>query len=216
MVRERISNRVFHDTFLIPIPEGDAPLSIDSLYSIPQPVEVDIGCGRGRFLLARARTCPCINFIGIDRSLTRLRKIDRKAVIGSLDNIRLVKCDALQIIAALPGESVNTFYVYFPDPWPKRRHHSRRLISPTFIDLILKALIPQGTIHLCTDHQDYYTTIVGLWRQDIRFVEIPPYLPSEEEKTDFELIFRSQGLKTHRCSFQTRAPNLVDAAEIVH
>jgi len=204
MVRERITNRNFTDVFLISSPEPEALFPLPSLYSVAQPLEVDIGCGRGRFLLARAHKCPHYNFLGIDLSLLRLRKIDRKAVVSNLDNIRLVRGEALQILAALPPESVSTFYVYFPDPWPKRRHHIRRLIAPPFVDAISKTLAPHGKIHLCTDHADYFLAMQRVWRNDQRYSEIAPYIPTPDEETDFCLIFKSQGLDANRCSFQKK------------
>jgi len=210
MVRERITNRTFTDVFLIPPPVQDAPLDVHTRYRNSNPLEVDIGCGRGRFLLARAAKCPQVNFLGIDLSLLRLRKIDRKAVAGKLDNIRLVHGEALHILAALPPESVSTFYLYFPDPWPKRRHHIRRLVAPPFVDAISKALVPLGQIHLCTDHQDYFLVMRQVWGADRRYSEITPFIPTPDEETDFCVIFRNQGLSANRCSFQKRDSNRVD------
>lgn len=204
MVRERVSNREFHDAFLLPIPGSGACLPVASSYNTPQPLEVDIGCGRGRFLLARAKSCPQTNFLGIDLSLLRLRKIDRRAQAGALPNIRLVHGEALEILAALPPASVAAFYLYFPDPWPKRRHHSRRLVGPPFVETIAKALTPGGTIHLCTDHVDYFTAMLRVWRGDPRFSETAPYIPTPGEETDFCLIFTGQGLPPNRCSFRKK------------
>lgn len=202
MVRERVNNRDFNDRFIVPVPEGTEPLPVAGLYQIPAPLEIDIGCGRGRFLLARAQACPELNFLGIDKCTLRLRKIDRRAQSTGLANIRLMQGDALPLLARLPGESASIFYVYFPDPWPKRRHHDRRLVSPRFIDMVFKALVPGGIVHLCTDHADYYQAMLKHWRPDPRFSECPPYIPTDEEETDFGLIFRSQGKSANRCSFR--------------
>ena len=211
MVRERITNRVFHDAFLIPPPKQNTLLPVSTLYQAIQPLEVDVGCGRGRFLLARASKCPESNVLGIDLSLLRLRKIDRKAVAGNLGNIRLVHGEALQILSALPPQSVHTFYIYFPDPWPKRRHHIRRLVAPPLVDIIAKAIAPHGKIHLCTDHKDYFLVMQRIWRDDQRFTAIEPFIPEPDEETDFCRLFSSQGLSPNRCSFQKQAaPNPVD------
>lgn len=202
MVRERVSNRNFNDAFLLPSPEPGSHLSATSTYRTLQPLEVDIGCGRGRFLLARAKSCPHLNFLGIDLSLLRLRKIDRRAQAEALTNIRLIHGEALEILAALPPASTSACYLYFPDPWPKRRHHGRRLVAPPFVDAIAKTLVPGGTIHLCTDHTDYFVAMLRTWRGDPRFSETTPYIPTPEEETDFCLIFKSQGLAPNRCSFR--------------
>ncbi|MEI6787439.1 MAG: tRNA (guanosine(46)-N7)-methyltransferase TrmB [bacterium] len=213
MVRERVKNRDFHDHYIIPVPAEKEFLPLTRLYPASRPLEVDIGCGRGRFLLARAQLQPNRNFLGIDRCLLRLRKIDRKAVALGFLNIRLVQDDALRILPQLPAESVVVFYVFFPDPWPKRRHHSRRLVSPLFMDLIFRALAPDGVIHICTDHDDYYSAILHHWRPDARFRECEPFIPTEAEETDFSLIFRAQGKTANRCSFQKT--NTVDATGTV-
>ena len=211
MVRERITNRTFHDTFLVPPPAQDTLIPVRSLYESPQPLEVDVGCGRGRFLIGRATHCPHFNFLGIDLSLLRLRKIDRRAATGNLANIRLIHGEALHTVASLPAESVSTFYAYFPDPWPKRRHHIRRLVALPFVEAITQALAPHGKIHLCTDHGDYFLTMQRVWRGDSRYAEIDPYIPAADEETDFCLLFQSQGLVANRCSFQKRVSNLIDA-----
>jgi tRNA (guanine-N7-)-methyltransferase len=202
MVRERVNNRDFNDRFIVPVPPGTEPLPLPGLYPASAPLEVDIGCGRGRFLLARAQALPDLNFLGIDRCTLRLKKIDRRAEIIGLTNIRLMQGDAIPLLARLPEGSTSTVYVFFPDPWPKRRHHPRRLVSPQFIDLVFRALSPGGVIHLCTDHTEYYSAILKHWRSDSRFRECDPFIPTEEEETDFGLIFRSQGKSANRCSFR--------------
>ena len=215
MVRERVNNRIFTDAFLCVPPDDNRPISLSTLYPGNNPLEVDIGCGRGRFLLARARNQPHLNFLGIDQSRLRLRKIDRKAVAIGLSNIRLMNDDAARILPCLPTESVQTFYVFFPDPWPKRRHHVRRLVSSAFIDLTFQALVSGGMIHLCTDHADYFSSITRCWCNDNRFLPADPFIPTEEEETDFGLIFRAQNRPTNRCSFRKGTAKAVDGAPSV-
>lgn len=202
MVRERVKNRNFTDKYLVATPEADHPLDPGSLFESHQDLELDLGCGRGRFLLARARRFPDRNFLGVDRSLLRLKKIDRKAQAETLTNIRLVNADARQILAALPAGTVACLYLFFPDPWPKRRHYHFRLVSPAFLDLAFKVLAPGGMMHLCTDHDDYFAWMLKHCRPDKRFTEVAPFIPTEEEETDFGLIFRTQNRPTNRCSFQ--------------
>ena len=203
MVRERVRNKNFHAAYLIAAPEADIPLRPELFFTTGRPIELDLGCGRGRFLLARARGCPDTNFIGVDRSLLRLHKIDRKAQAEGLTNIRLINADARRILASLPAASVACLYLFFPDPWPKRRHYPLRLVSPLFLDLVFKVLRPGGSMHLCTDHDDYFAWMLKHCRPDPRFTEIAPFIPTEEEETDFGLIFRKQNRPTNRCSFKT-------------
>lgn len=217
MVRERVKNRIFHDQYVVPRPPKEAPSApLPAFFTDDHPLEVDIGCGRGRFLLSRAQAFPDHNFLGIDLSLLRLRKIDRKAVARNITNIRLLHDDAESVLPGLAGLNISTFYVFFPDPWPKRRHHCRRLISPTFVAHIHTALAPGGTIHLCTDHLDYFAAMTRLWDPDIRFERIPPFIPSEDQETDFGLLFRTQNLVANRCSYLKLPAKAVDEPSPLH
>lgn len=205
MARERVSNKRFFDAHIVLSEALDAPLSPAGLFGRTAPLEVDLGCGRGRFLLARARSNPDKNFLGVDRLLLRLRKLDRRAVAEGLTNIRLVQGDAAHVTASLlPVHSVRTFYVFFPDPWPKRRHHRRRLISPPFVERLWQILEPDGLLHIATDHSDYMDAIRALLDADNRFESADPFVPTDEEETDFGLIFRKQGLSPFRRSYRKR------------
>jgi tRNA (guanine-N7-)-methyltransferase len=206
MVRERTTCREFTNRYILPT---DPELHADALQSFlahGKPLEVDLGCGRGRFLLARASRYPDTAFIGIERVTLRLQKVDTRATSEGLTNIRLIRAEVLPALQEiLPPSSVTTFYLYFPDPWPKRRHHIRRLVSPEFIKGIHRTLVPNGIMHIGTDHADYFTSIEKTWKKDSRFQEVPPYIPPDEEETDFGMLFRRQGLPTYRCSFQKPA-----------
>lgn len=207
MARERVSNRQFHDAFILPPLPPDRPLDPVAAFGRQAPLELDLGCGRGRFLLARAAANPGMDFLGVDRLLIRLRKLDRRAVAAGLSNIRLLRGDAEEVIGIrIPTGAVSTCYVYFPDPWPKRRHHGRRLVSPAFVDALDRILSPSGVIHLATDHADYFAAMQKVWDADLRFQRVPPFEPAEHEETDFGVIFRAQGLTVGRCSYARRTP----------
>ena len=205
MARERVSNRQFHDAYILPpLSPGDR-LDPETTFGRRAPLELDLGCGRGRFLLARATANPGVNFLGVDRLLIRLRKLDRRALEAGLANIRLLRSEAIEAIATgIPSGAVSTCYVFFPDPWPKRRHHGRRLVSPAFIDAVDRILAPAGVIHLATDHADYFAAMQGVWDRDPRFCRVAPFQPTEAEETDFGLIFKAQGLTVGRCSYARR------------
>jgi len=177
------SVRIFPDDWLNPMP-------LEQYFVPGRPLEVDVGCGKGRFLLARAAACPDVNFLGIDRMLGRLRRIDRKIIRRELDNVRLLRLDAYYAVAyMLPPQSVSTYYVFFPDPWPKKRHISHRLFSPIFTDALFRTMSPDGILHVATDHWPYFEEIRDQLREDSRFAEIPPFEPCDEQRTDFELLY---------------------------
>lgn len=181
-------------------------LPLDVIFETDQPLEVDIGCGKGRFILSRAATHPNINYLGVDRLLARLRIVDKRIQRRGLTNVRLLRIEASYAIEhLLPPESVRTLYVQFPDPWPKRRHHRRRLFSPPLLDAIHRTLEPKGRIHLVTDHAGYFEAIDGIFKGDPRFLETRIFEPTEEERTNFEIIFRRKNQPIFRCSFQKKA-----------
>jgi tRNA (guanine-N7-)-methyltransferase len=170
-----------------------------------QPFEIDLGCGKGRFLLARAANFPEINFLGIDRQLNRIRKIDRKAQRAGLKNVRLFRMDAAYATTyLLPPECVDTFYIFYPDPWPKGKHSHNRLFNASFVNTLARTLKPGGKIHASTDHRPYFEEIRKQLKEDPRFMEIEPFVPCGDEVTDFELIFSHK--TPGRCSFIRRDP----------
>jgi tRNA (guanine-N7-)-methyltransferase len=191
------------DSLIITPESWTKQLKLEGLFDQEKPLEVDVGCGKGRFLIARAKAFQEINFLGIDRQIGRLRKIEKKAKRAELTNVKLLRIEASYALEyLLPPKSVSTFYVFFPDPWPKRRHARRRLFQPEFLDILEKKLRPDGMIHAATDNLDYFKIIFDLLSNDPRFKQEETFEPSAEEKTDFELIFLKKNDPIGRCSFR--------------
>lgn len=196
-----------HEHFIIrPATAGiTTSLPLTEIFGEGRPVEVDVGCGTGRFLLARCQAHPGTAFLGVDRLKRRLRKIDRRLTTNGVTNTRLLHVEASYAVRyLLPHHAITTYYVFFPDPWPKRRHHRRRLLSPDFLDSVHRTLVPGGALHIATDHQDYFEWIEKLLGADERFGEIPTFQPREEERTGFELLFLEQQASIGRCSYRVR------------
>ena len=167
------------------------PLPVREWYGHPErPLEVDLGCGKGRFLLARASKNPEVNFLGIDRMLRRIRKVDNRARRMDLGNIRLLRMEGYYAVAhLLPAGAVRTCYVFFPDPWPKARHEGHRLFNARFVDALHRTLTPGGVVHVATDHAPYYEGLTEVFAGDARFERIEPFVPPEDEQTDFERYY---------------------------
>jgi len=178
-------------------------LSLSQLFTKIQPLEVELGSGDGSFLAQWAAACPDRNFLGVERLLGRLRKLDRKAQRAGLTNVRLMRIEAAYFLEfLLPPRSVHALHVYFPDPWPKRKHRKHRLVNERFPELVGRVLRPQGMVYLRTDDADYFAQMQETFIANQRFqlVETPEALASVI--TDFELDFKAQGIATLRAAYR--------------
>lgn len=127
-----------------------------ALFGSDHPLEIEIGCGRGKFLAEVAASSPSINYIGIDRVMKWMRTGEKKRIYRQLSNLFFFKEEVRDFLSHLQPQSVSVFHMYFPDPWPKRRHRRRRLITADFLALLGARLSPQGKIELATDDLDYF------------------------------------------------------------
>jgi tRNA (guanine-N7-)-methyltransferase len=170
------------------------PISFAAIFGNDRPVEIDLGSGSGRFLIGAARQYPEKNFFGVERLLGRVRKTLRAAAQLGLINVRVLRLEIDYAVRYLlsPG-SVSRLHLSFPDPWPKRRHHHRRLIDEEFLAVSADALAAAGELRIKTDHADYFRRITKAAdaRSDL-FMSVP--WAEEYPTTDFEETYRSQGL----------------------
>jgi tRNA (guanine-N7-)-methyltransferase len=178
-------------------------LDMAQLFSRAAPLEVELGSGDGSFLVSYAKQNPGRNFVGVERLLGRIRKTARKSVRAGLNNLRGIRIESAYLLEfLLPRNSVSALHIYFPDPWPKRKHHRHRLINERFPALASQALLPRGRIYLRTDHSEYYAQMLEMFRPCplYRPVETPPEL--QEVVTDFERSFQAQGIATLRAAYE--------------
>jgi tRNA (guanine-N7-)-methyltransferase len=120
------------------------------------PLEVEIGSGKARFLLASARANPAHDYLGVERSLSYYRLCRERALRSALPNAAVVRADGrLFVEVALAPGSVRALHVYFPDPWPKKKQKKRRLLDGVFLELAAERLEPGGLLRIATDHPDY-------------------------------------------------------------
>lgn len=181
------------------------PIQTDALFPSIQPLEIELGCGDGAFLLQYAALHPERNFLAVERLLGRIRKLDRKGPRLGLKNVRLLRFEAAYALEyLLPRTCAQAIHVYFPDPWPKRKHHRRRLINGRFIELAANVLAPAGVLHFRTDDLDYFNQMTRVARANPTFQEIPPPGELIAVSTDFEKLFMDQGLPIHRTAFQKK------------
>jgi tRNA (guanine-N7-)-methyltransferase len=181
------------------------PLDWSKVFGRVAPVEIDVGCGKGGFLVWAARQRPAHNFLGVDRLLVRLRKADKKAARAGVTNVRLLRIESSYLIGRLiPADSVTAYHIFFPDPWPKRRHIARRLFNAAFLRDVDRTLQRGGAVHVATDDANYFAQIQEVARESGRFGEVTPVALPVEAQTEFEQLFVAQGLPIFRACYRRR------------
>jgi tRNA (guanine-N7-)-methyltransferase len=156
---DRMMEKKIQNSRMSEDPEKIPRILFTDLFGNERPVEVEIGCGKGKFLLARAVENPGVNFLGIDYAGKWMKIGQARGQKRRIENLRFLKGEARALLAGMAEESVDIFHVYFPDPWPKRRHQKRRLITPDFLKCLRVLLKPDGLIELATDDADYFSGI---------------------------------------------------------
>lgn len=132
------------------------PLPVDDIMPSSAPWEVELGFGKGRFMLRSALEHPDRNYLGIELVSKYYRLLERRARKQGADNLLVVRGEALYLLsAALPPAFASVLHVYFPDPWPKNKHHKRRLFDPETVDLVMGLLKPGGRLCFATDFLEY-------------------------------------------------------------
>jgi tRNA (guanine-N7-)-methyltransferase len=183
-----------------------AGLDLVQLFGRSAPLHVDLGCGDGSFLCEMAQQFPKRNFLGIDRLTKRVEKVRRKA--EKIENVRVLRADTLFAIRyLLPKNSVETFYLLFPDPWPKRRHQFRRIFTRDFLEAIAAALEKHGVLSVATDQLDYFHQIERLSHAHLQF-QVLPRSPDDAvlPVTKFERKFREQDAPIYRLTLRKTSP----------
>ena len=176
-----------------------------------RPLEVDLGCGDGSFLMEMAHHHPERDFLGVERLLGRVRKVCRKATRRKLDNARVLRLESRYVVEwLLPEASVSRLHLLGPDPWPKVRHHRRRLVQTEFLSAVHRVLEPGGEFLFMTDHEDYF-----LWAEEkmAQFGKFERLEWNDETffypKTDFQQLWESEG----KSMWRLRGRKPINAAE---
>ena len=178
----------------------------DRFFDNGRPVEIEIGCGKGRFIINSAVAYPEINYIGIERALRYFRIMKERVVRRDLTNIRLLRDDAVYFVERfIPDGAVSAYHVYFPDPWPKKRHRKRRLFNARFLEEIIRTLATGGTLDFATDYVEYYEEILALLEvsEGLAALEETPERVRElgSDLTNFETKYTAEGRAIHRGAY---------------
>jgi tRNA (guanine-N7-)-methyltransferase len=180
------------------------PLDLLAIFGRVAPLHVDLGCGDGSFLCELARRHPDVNFLGTEKLVGRVTQVCRKA--ASLENVRVLNVESSYAIRyLLPEASVETFYLLFPDPWPKRRHHRRRIVTHDFLSSVHRALQADGVLRIATDQHDYFEQIDRTAKNQSGFGAID-FDSVERPTTKFERRFHQAGAPIYRLTLRKVSP----------
>lgn len=174
------------------------PIDWRELFGNDHPVELEIGMGKGTFLTDQAKARPTTNFIGVEWARWFWKYASDRLRRNGCVNVRTLRAEATYFVRNyLPDASLAVVHIYFPDPWPKARHHKRRLIQEPFVAQINRVLLPGGQLRVVTDHLDYFQQIESVLRAST--LAVGEYAQSaggdgnEMVGTNFERKYRREG-----------------------
>ena len=211
------SQRAWMDSYaprwVIEVDHGDLATSVapqpfldcEAIYGRSAPLIVEIGSGHGDTLLAGATRHPELNFLGFEVFEASIAATLGKLAANGVENVRLVCADAVSGLSHLvPDHSISEIWVFFPDPWQKKRHHKRRLISPDFADLAHAKLVPSGILRMATDWESYAEHMSDVLGGDGRFELIGTDRFATRPVTKFESRGLEAGREIHDFAYRVR------------
>jgi len=177
-----------------PRDRGFPRLDLAEFFGNAHPVILEIGSGKGRFLLETAMQRPDVNLIGIEKSLHYHRVIRDRFLKRDLANIRLINHDGFLVMQRMIADaSVAEVHVYFPDPWPRKRERKRRIIRPEVLEEMRRILVPGGLGVFVTDHQEYFESAAPFVEAAFPRSERRIPGPDDPPRTNYEAKYREEG-----------------------
>ncbi|MGE5296369.1 MAG: tRNA (guanosine(46)-N7)-methyltransferase TrmB [Solirubrobacterales bacterium] len=187
------------------------PMDFAKVFGRCTPVHIEIGSGKGAFLVTQARARPDVNFLGIEWANKYYRYVVDRIGRWGLTNVRVLRADAPVFLRDfIAKESVDCFHIYFPDPWPKKKHHRRRFVQTANLDMLIDRLKPGGQIRIATDHEEYFQQI-----QEVTGARLDRLEPIEFERpagaregeitgTNYERKYIKESRSFHTLAFRKR------------
>lgn len=177
------------------LPYSTEPIDLDGVFGRNAPKFLEIGFGMGETTADIAARRPENDYLGIEVHTPGVGSLLNRVAGAGLTNVRVIQHDAVEVLhAMIPQASLDGIHIYFPDPWPKKRHHKRRLLQPPFVALLASRMKPGAYLHVATDWEDYALAILevlaaepGLTNTAAGFAPRPEWRP--------ETKFEARGLK---------------------
>ena len=184
------------------------PVDLRTLFEREAPLELEIGSHKGTFLVRRAKEHPELNFVGLEWANKYYQYAADRMLRWGLTNVRMMRCDAKHfVIHQVAPACIDALHIYHPDPWPKKRHHKRRMIQPDLMDAALRIMKPGARLSIQTDHAGYFEHMreVILPRPDLQqvdFVDEAYGTVGDDIKTNFEIKYEREGRTFYRFAFR--------------
>lgn len=176
-------------------------IDFEKLFGNSNPVILEIGSGKGRFLIATATERPDLNVVGIEKSLHYHRVIRDRVMKRHLENVRLINHDAFLVLRDMvPDASLAEIHIYFPDPWPRKKEQKRRIIRAEVLEQFRRTLVDGGFGIYVTDHREYFEVAAPLIEQHFRAERRIPG-PDDAPRTNYEAKYRAEGRETYEVRF---------------
>lgn len=180
---------------------GLVRLDFATLFGNDHRAVLEIGSGKGRFLIASAMEQPDVNFVGIEKSLHYHRVIRDRVARRALGNVRLINFDAFPVLQKMvPDASIAEVHIYFPDPWPRKREQKRRIIRAEVLEEVRRVLVDGGSGIYVTDHRDYFEAAAPVIEQFFRAERRIPG-PDDPPRTNYEAKYRAEGRAIYEVRF---------------
>lgn len=180
------------------VPFSGAPLPLETIFTNPNPVTLEIGFGMGESTAAIAQARPEMNFLGVEVYDAGVGALMQKAQAQGLNNIRIIQDDAVAVVRhGLEPESLAGAHVFFPDPWPKKRHHKRRLLKAEFVAALASRLKAGAALHIATDWPDYAQEILEVLLREPLLMNASPNADGYCPRPDYRPLtkFEQRGLR---------------------
>lgn len=193
------------------LPQLSMPLDLREMFGRDADTEMEIGAGRGEFMIRYAAAHPELNFIAVERKLVILRRAGVKLIRSGLPNARIINGDIVYLLRNyVQPETLRAVHIYFPDPWPKSKQAKRRVFSPQNLELILRIIRRGGFLHVRTDVESYFNSMAKMADAHAELERVDPPEDVIAHMTNFEMRFVRDGKPIYKASWKKQSQKVTN------